>query len=47
MICDPNGRAYNRTAYLDERKKMMQQWSDYMGGIKVGAQILPFAKMAE
>jgi integrase len=29
-VRDPNGRAYNRTAHLQERKKMMQQWADYL-----------------
>ncbi|OGV48939.1 MAG: integrase [Legionellales bacterium RIFCSPHIGHO2_12_FULL_42_9] len=29
-VRDPNGRAYNRTAYLPERKKMMQDWADYL-----------------
>jgi integrase len=29
-VPDPNGRAYNRTAHLDERRKMMQQWADYL-----------------
>lgn len=29
-VRDPNGRAYNRTAYLPERHKMMQQWADYL-----------------
>lgn len=29
-IKDPNGRAYNRTKHLAERKKMMQDWSDYL-----------------
>ncbi len=29
-VRDPNGRAYNRTAHLDERRKMMQKWSDYV-----------------
>ncbi|RFP27604.1 integrase arm-type DNA-binding domain-containing protein [Duganella sp. BJB476] len=33
-VRDPNGRAYNRTAHLPERKKMMQQWSDYLDRIK-------------
>src|SRR3546814_7966961 len=27
-VRDPNGRAYNRTAHLAERKKMMQAWAD-------------------
>jgi len=29
-VRDPNGRAYNRTAHLSERKKMMQNWADYL-----------------
>ncbi|WP_255210648.1 tyrosine-type recombinase/integrase [Methylogaea oryzae] len=29
-VRDPNGRAYNRTAHLSERRKMMQQWADYL-----------------
>lgn len=33
-VRDPNGRAYNRTAYLPERKKMMQDWADYLDSIK-------------
>jgi integrase len=45
-VRDPNGRAYNRTAHLEERKKMMQLWSDYLDGLKAGAKILPFAKKA-
>lgn len=33
-VRDPNGRAYNRTAHIVERKKMMQQWADYLDGLK-------------
>jgi len=33
-VRDPNGRAYNRTAHLSERKKMMQQWADYLDKLK-------------
>lgn len=29
-VRDPNGRAYNRTSHLAERKKMMQDWADYL-----------------
>ncbi len=29
-VKDPNGRAYNRTAHLSDRKKMMQDWADYL-----------------
>ena len=41
-VKDPNGRAYNRTAHLPERHKMMQAWADYLDGLKNGAQVLPF-----
>lgn len=37
-VKDPNGRAYNRTSHLDERKKMMQLWADYLDGLKQGVQ---------
>ena len=33
-VKDPNGRAYNRTAHLSERRKMMQQWADYLDELK-------------
>jgi len=44
-VKDPNGRAYNRTAHLPERHKMMQQWADYLDGLKSGAQVIPFKKI--
>jgi integrase len=40
-VRDPNGRAYNRTAHLPERRKMMQQWADYLDKLKTGAEIIP------
>jgi integrase len=36
--------AYNRAQYLDERRKMMQSWADYLDGLKAGAQVIPFRK---
>jgi integrase len=39
-VRDPNGRAYNRTAHLAERKKMMQQWADYLDKLKSGAKVI-------
>ena len=45
-VKDPNGRAYNRTAHLVERKKMMQLWSDYLDELKVGAKVIPFKRSA-
>lgn len=43
-VKDPNGRAYNRTAHLPERRKMMQTWADYLDGLKVGAKVIQFRK---
>ena len=34
-VRDPNGRAYNRTAHLPERRKMMQDWADYLDGLRL------------
>ncbi|WP_374972751.1 tyrosine-type recombinase/integrase [Spongiibacter marinus] len=36
-VRDAHGRAYNRTAHLPERKKMMQAWSDYLDNLKAQA----------
>jgi integrase len=46
-VRDPNGRAYNRTAHLPERRKMMQVWADYLDGLKAGAKVLPFKMVRE
>jgi integrase len=40
-VRDPNGRAYNRTAHLPERKKMMQQWADYLDKLKADVDLIP------
>lgn len=39
-VKDPNGRAYNRTSHLVERKKMMQEWADYLNKLKKGADVI-------
>jgi len=44
-VKDPNGRAYNRTAHIKERHKMMQTWSDYLDSLKNGAQVIEFKKI--
>ncbi len=33
-VRDVHGRAYNRTQWLDERRKMMQTWADYLEGLR-------------
>jgi integrase len=40
-VRDPNGRAYNRTAHLGERQKMMQAWADWLDKQRVGAEVIP------
>lgn len=35
-VLDPNGRAYNRTSFLDERRRMMQAWADYLDSLQRG-----------
>ncbi len=39
--------AYNRHDYLPERRKMMQAWADYLGGLKAGVEVIPFRRVAE
>ncbi len=45
---DENGvrRTYNHADYLADRTAMMQNWADYLDGVKQGAQVLPFKKTA-
>ncbi len=43
-VKDPLGRAYNRTSHLKERKKMMQQWADYLDALKSGENIIPILR---
>jgi integrase len=45
-VRDPLGRAYNRTKHLPERRKMMQQWADYLDALKNGATVVPFRRPA-
>nr|WP_198982229.1 integrase arm-type DNA-binding domain-containing protein [Herbaspirillum sp. ASV7] len=39
-VRDANGRAYNRTSHLPERKRMMQRWADYLDAIKQGGNVV-------
>ena len=46
-VRDPNGRAYNRTAHLPERKKMMQGWADYLDTLRADTgTVLAFKRKA-
>ncbi|WP_036232641.1 tyrosine-type recombinase/integrase [Marinobacterium litorale] len=36
-VKDANGRSYNRTRHLEQRRKMMQHWADYLDQLKAAA----------
>lgn len=41
---DNTRRAYDRTKYLPQRKKMMQHWSDYIDAVASGGKVVKFSK---
>jgi integrase len=38
--------AYNKAQRLPERRKMMQAWADYLDGLRAGANVVPFKRLA-
>ena len=38
-VKDANGRAYNRTSFIEDRQQMMQKWSDYLDDLKTGTKV--------
>ena len=38
-VRDPNGRAYNRTTHLEERRRMMQAWADHLDSLKAASRM--------
>ena len=38
-VSDPLGRAYNRTAFLEDRSRMMQVWADYLDRLRDGSEL--------
>ncbi len=43
-VRDPNGRAYNRTSHVAERRKMMQTWADLLDALRAGGKVEAFAE---
>jgi len=44
-VKDTNGRAYNRTKHLDNRRRMMQTWADYLDTLRLGIDnVIPMTK---
>lgn len=45
-VKDANGRAYNRTSYIEQRRVMMQTWADYLDKLCTGASVIPLRERA-
>ncbi|WP_140636191.1 tyrosine-type recombinase/integrase [Methylibium rhizosphaerae] len=41
VVRDSLGRAYNRTQFVDQRRKMMQAWANYLDKLRKGAEVRP------
>ena len=37
----PQGAAYDRADYMDQRRKMMNEWADYLDKLRIGADVIP------
>lgn len=38
-VKEAHGRAYNRTEFLKKRRKMLQDWADYLDELRLGGQV--------
>lgn len=45
-VPDALGGAYNRTKFIDARRTMMNQWADYLGKLKAGAEVIAITTAA-
>ena len=45
-VRDSNGRSYNRTSFIQQRRAMMQRWADYLEQLERGAEVIPFPQQA-
>ena len=43
-VKDSLGRAYNQTEFLEQRRKMLQTWADYLDKLRTGAEIIPIKR---
>jgi len=39
-VKDSLGRAYNRTEFAEQRRRMLQQWADYLDSLRDGAEVI-------
>ena len=42
LVGDETERAYNKAQFLEQRRKMMQEWADHLDNLRRGAKVLPF-----
>jgi integrase len=40
----PLGMAYDRAEFLEQRRKMMHEWANYLDKLRVGADVIPLRK---
>lgn len=45
IIKDANGRAYNRTTFVQKRIEMMQKWADFLDDSRHGAMVIQLPKL--
>jgi integrase len=45
-VPDKLGTAYNRTRFITDRRRMMQEWADYLDKLKAGAEVIQLHKKA-
>jgi integrase len=43
-VPDALGRAYNRTKFIDERRRMMQAWADQLDALRAGGNVVPMRR---
>jgi integrase len=44
QVKDALGRAYNRTEFVEQRRRMLQTWADYLDKLREGAEVIPFKR---
>jgi len=44
QVKDVLGRAYNRTEFVEQRRRMLQTWADYLDKLRQGADVVPLKR---
>jgi integrase len=44
QVKDVLGRAYNRTEFIEQRRRMLQTWADYLDKLRQGAEVVPLKR---